>query len=337
MSDHQKQVFFTKGKLIRAILTMILIGSASVYLLTRISTLENLQEVLEDMPLTWVLLGAGAEIISFWGSGYRLKFIIHQKNSRFSVWRGVLIVMAATSIGLVAGGWVSYAAASIYFAAKEDSVPGSASLAGIIPSIFNMGLLVLTTILGILYLLLNHEISEAQLFFYGFFLMIVCLGVVIMVYGLFRRQQMIRGILWVAGKLRRFKTFDIERVRGKIEAGYPLISLIDKRRWIQIGLGSLLWTFLDLLSLYFFFIAAGYAIKPGVLTAGYSIAFILGKATLFVPGGAGIIESSMAAIYYNLGIPYHFSTVAILGYRLVSFWIPGVLGFAALFYLQKAK
>lgn len=53
---------------------------------------------------------------------------------------------------------------------------------------------------------------------------------------------------------------------------------------------SCLWTFLDILSLNYFFIAAGYSIKPGVLTVGY---------------------------------------------RLVSFWITGVLGFFALFFYRR--
>lgn len=337
MKTDQNHRFFSRGKLVRALLMISLVGAGSVYFLTKISTSEPLLETLGTLVYAWALLGIGAEILSFWGSGYRIKFILSDDNAHFSAWRGILIVMASGSLGVVSGGWVSYAAASVYFASKEVHDPGTAPLAGILPTMFNMGLLVITTVGSLLYLLLNHEITRAQVLFYGFFLLIIGLGVLLLILSLVRRQQMMRVLLWTAEKLSQFKTLNIEGIRQKIESAYPKINTLSRRRWVQIAIGSCLWTLLDLLSLFFFFKAAGYQIKPGILIAGYSIAFILGKAAFFAPGGAGVVESSMALIFYNLGVPYHYSTVAILGFRLVSFWIPGILGFPAVFYLQKSK
>jgi uncharacterized membrane protein YbhN (UPF0104 family) len=45
----------------------------------------------------------------------------------------------------------------------------------------------------------------------------------------------------------------------------------------------------------------------------------------------------MVAIYTSLGIPGTISVVVILSYRLISFWIPSLLGFAVAAYLQKTQ
>ncbi len=52
-----------------------------------------------------------------------------------------------------------------------------------------------------------------------------------------------------------------------------------------------------------------------------------------IPGGVGVIETGMAALYHNLSVPDSYSVVVILGCRLLSFWIPGILGFAVAGYL----
>ena len=45
----------------------------------------------------------------------------------------------------------------------------------------------------------------------------------------------------------------------------------------------------------------------------------------------------MVAIYTSLGVPGAISVVVILSYRLLSFWIPSLLGFAVAVYLQKTQ
>jgi hypothetical protein len=77
------------------------------------------------------------------------------------------------------------------------------------------------------------------------------------------------------------------------------------------------------------FIAAGHNVSPGILFAGYGLPFILGKMAFMFPGGVGVIEGSMVAIYDSLQVPNEVSVVVILGYRLFSFWLPTLFGFVA--------
>jgi hypothetical protein len=54
----------------------------------------------------------------------------------------------------------------------------------------------------------------------------------------------------------------------------------------------------------------------------------------FLPGGIGIVEATMAALYHSLGVPADVMVVVILTYRFLSLWLPLLLGFPASFFLQ---
>ena len=93
----------------------------------------------------------------------------------------------------------------------------------------------------------------------------------------------------------------------------------------------------DVLTLYFLFVAAGNNISLGVLLAGYGLPLLLGKVAFIIPGGVGVVESSMAVLYNGLGIPAATTAVVVLGYRLISFWVPSLAGFPIAAYLHRSQ
>ena len=104
--------------------------------------------------------------------------------------------------------------------------------------------------------------------------------------------------------------------------------------WHGPAVSSLLNTIFDMLTLFFLFIAAGHTVSFGVLLTGYGLPLLLGKVS-FLPGGVGIVESTMAVLYNGLGVPNEILVVVILSYRIFSFWVPTLLGFPLAFYLQR--
>jgi len=72
-----------------------------------------------------------------------------------------------------------------------------------------------------------------------------------------------------------------------------------------------------------------------MLLVGYALPQLLGKLAFVLPGGVGVVESSMIALYTGLGVPDAVCVVVILGYRLLSFWLPAFLGFPIAFLLQQ--
>lgn len=337
-NNYQKQKSLPKFKFFRYLLPLIFIGLAAVILLNKISTLENTVSVLRSMPVWLVGMAIIAQVCSYLSSGYLLKVIVNSGRFLLSVGRGTLIYMAAASIGL-AGGWISSAATTYYWVSKDDDISGEAVLAGVLPSLYNSVVLISVTIIGMVYLLFNHDLSRTQIDVYCFILVITVVGILIIFYGLQHREKVERLILGIAKKLIRFlkRNYDLSVIHNKIDQFYNGMKQLSNRGWIKLGFGPTMNIVFDMLTLYLFFIAAGYFVKPSVLIAGYSLAFLLGRGAFFIPGGAGVIEGGMVAIYTSLGVPSDINVVVVLGYRFVSFWLPSLLGFGAMFYLQRTS
>lgn len=56
-----------------------------------------------------------------------------------------------------------------------------------------------------------------------------------------------------------------------------------------------------------------------------------------LPGGVGVVEGTMAALYSGLGVQSSIMVVVILVYRMFSFWLPTLVGFPLAAYLQHSK
>jgi glycosyltransferase 2 family protein len=83
-------------------------------------------------------------------------------NRHLSVSRGVIIALAASSIGMLAGGTLGNAAATYRWARKYGISAEGAGLEGMLPSIFNNATLMVLAIAEILHLLLAHKLSSVQ-------------------------------------------------------------------------------------------------------------------------------------------------------------------------------
>lgn len=320
-----------RKRIIRYLAAVVILGFAVYYFLPRIATLENSLKVLRSMSVWLVLLAAAAEALSYVGSGYLLKAIMHLGKSRFTVFRGVLITLAAASIGLVMGGWVTMAATTYYWASKEGASPEGSKLTGFLPTLYNDALMTLLTGVGLLHLLIVHDLSAAQMVLYGTIFFLWVLALLVVVYGM-RRPKQIESIAQKVfdGFRHLFKrTKETTAVHDTVNDVYTGLMLLKGRGWIRPAAGACINLGCDMLVLYLLFIASGHAVEPVVLVTGYSIAFILKTISFFVPGGIGVVESGMAAVFTSLGVPAGTSVVVVLGYRLLSFWLPSILGFAA--------
>src|SRR5512145_3317405 len=108
----------SKARLVRALLYLLIVGLAVHILLPQITSLEDSIDILRSMSAWLVGLAILAQIGSCIGRGYLLKSIVDLGQTRLALGRGVLIALAAGSLGLVAGGWVGAAAATYRWIAK---------------------------------------------------------------------------------------------------------------------------------------------------------------------------------------------------------------------------
>jgi len=79
------------------------------------------------------------------------------------------------------------------------------------------------------------------------------------------------------------------------------------------------------------FLALRYQPGFGPLTVAYAAANIASAIPL-TPGGLGVIEVTLVAVTAGFGAPRATAVLAVLGYRIVNYWLPLIPG--AIAYLR---
>ena len=102
-----KKIHFTT-----ALIVLIVLGLAVHLLVPQITSLEHSWSVIKGMTWWAVILAVAAQIHSYLANGFMLQAIVNINHQNISVLKGALIIIASTSFGMVAGGWLSGAAAT---------------------------------------------------------------------------------------------------------------------------------------------------------------------------------------------------------------------------------
>jgi uncharacterized membrane protein YbhN (UPF0104 family) len=129
--------------------------------------------------------------------------------------------------------------------------------------------------------------------------------------------------------LRARLTSRVDRLAGR----FGLVS--SRRNWDLVvrrggGVRVAGWALANWLSdaaaLWLVFAAFGELLHPGVLFVGYGLANLINALPELTPGWLGVMESALAAAYAALGVSAGVAIMAVLAYRLVSYWLPVGVG-----------
>ncbi|MEL7645402.1 MAG: YbhN family protein [Anaerolineaceae bacterium] len=328
-----------KKKFWQYLLILVVLGLAVNLLLPQISDLTRSWEVIKQM--TWWAVGLAFVflVLEYFSYGYCIHAIVNLHDKKLTTPKGTLIVMAATSVGLVAGGWFAVAGSIFGSVRRETNDGATATMAGILPSMLLNLSIEIVAILGIIYLSIIRKLTGGQLIQYIIFILLLTIATFGYLLALVLPRQtfrIINGVLWRWNRFRK-KPYNPQETQDMINNVILSWKELARGNWKQPFLGAFGYILFDMLVMFLFFKAVGYNIPIGVLFASYGIPFLLSKIAFIFPGGIGVVEASMAAIQTSLGVPNEISVVAILGYRLFSFWIPTLLGFAAMGFLSRSK
>ncbi len=323
-------------RLARQLPTLILLGLVVYLILPQLTTLEHSLKVIENMVWWAIALAVGAQILSYVGSGYLISSLASVSLPRLKLRRGIVITLAASSVGLVAGGMVGNAAAVYRWTRSNGVGKEGALLASWLPSLFNNAILALIAAAGVLHLLIVHDLSTLQAIGFGLTLALLGGATSVIVWGVHHRPAftalLTRTTRRWASLLRR--PYDPTATTDTTARIFGAWDVLRSGGWRQPVLGAALNIGFDIATLFLLFIAAGHSVSLGVLLTGYGLPLLLGKVT-FLPGGVGIVEGTMAALYTGLGVPNAVTVLVILAYRIISFWVPTLLGFPLVVYLQR--
>lgn len=111
----------------------------------------------------------------------------------------------------------------------------------------------------------------------------------------------------------------------------------DKNALAKATIFSYLGWIFDILAIYMIFLSINEThIHISVLIISYTISMISGWLPLFMPGGLGIVDGTMAILFIYGGVPVELAVLATLLYRLSSYWFNTILG-AIYFWLLLKK
>lgn len=328
-----------KRKTWRVIVIMVLLGLAVNLVLPKVMDIRHAFEVVREMTWWAVALAFLAEGLAYLGYGYCLQALLDIHNHRLNIVTGAMIAMSSFSIGLVAGGWIGAAAATYRFVNKSGASKSSATIAGILPSMLVNGAIILVSVVGIAFLALTDRITQAQLIQYGIFLLFLIIFTYIYLLALVfpaTTYKVVNWALWHWARLRK-KPYDPAKTKQNVNGMLQAWKSLRKGSWFRPLLGAFAYILFDMTCLYLIFFAAGYRLNFGVLFAGYGIPFLIAKIAFILPGGVGVIEATMAAIFSSLGVPKEISIVAVIGFRLISFWLPTFVGLSLSPFLTRGK
>jgi uncharacterized protein (TIRG00374 family) len=140
-------------------------------------------------------------------------------------------------------------------------------------------------------------------------------------------QLFARGVEWTVGKLRRHSP-PPSGLAERVLAERDTVRVTLGTRWPEaVGAAVGRWAF-DFLALLFALYALHAGPAPFLVLLAYVSAQVLGLIPL-TPGGLGFVEAGLTGTLVLAGVSPDRALVATLAYRLVSFWLPLPVGFAA--------
>jgi len=322
-------------RLLRFVPMIVVLGLVVHLVLPRIDSIEDSLETMRTLAPWALALAVVAEVLSYVANGSVLQSVIRLAGDELPLRRAIAIELGAGTVALVAAGALGFGAAIYKWTKNRGVSRNTAMLASWLPSMFDAVSLVVFALAGAVELLLVHQLSRATEI--ALFIVVTALATMIAaVIVLLAKND------WAMALARR-ATRLLKRVRPKssdsaltdsVKRAAETWESMHGGGWIRPAVSSLLVLAFDVLCLELAFVAAGQRVHPTLLLAGYGVPMLLGRAS-FLPGGIAVIEIAMTAIFGGLGVPANAAVVAVLTYRLISFWLPAALGIPFAITLQS--
>lgn len=312
----------TRYRVTRSVISLLFLGAAVHFVLPHLTTIETASQTLSRVWGYWLFAAVAAQILSYLASGCLVTSVVRLSGDVVSPGRGALITLASNTVGTLGGGFIGTATSS-YRWVRQGVSTDAAALSGWLPPIINNVVLLGVSSWGLLVLLVRGDLEGPVLVTLVVLQLIVAAALIGMAWSIRHQKRITRLVEKSPAKL-----------RSAIQQMFASIRLLSGRRWREPLLCSALNIGFDAATLFLLFSAVQHPIGVSALLAGYAIPQLLGK-VLFLPGGVGAVEASMVALYASLGVRHEVGVIVVLAYRVISFWLPTLLGLVAAPYLEQ--
>jgi hypothetical protein len=324
----------------RTIVPLLVVLAVAIYsLLPKLASLPMTAEAIRRLNPGALALALAAQVASYWGNGYTVRSVARLTGDTLSIWYAVRLAIASSTVGLLAGGPVAYAAATYHWMRRDGASHEGAILCGWLPALLNVVILVSLSLAGATELLLLRLLPKSQVIALGAVGIAAAAMVVALVWLVVSKEDRLANLVVRArrvwARVRR-RPADEKATRETVDRLTSAAHLLLKRGgWRRPLLGAVANTGFDLVTLWCLFLAARHALGPGALLAGYGLPQLVGRVT-FLPGGLGVVEGGMVGLYRAVGVATAIGVPVILAYRAMSFWLPTLIGFPLAATLERS-
>jgi uncharacterized protein (TIRG00374 family) len=241
-----------------------------------------------------------------------------------------ITLVANTANYLLSTGGLSGFALRMYLFARRGIPAGSAVLISLVQTLLTNLVLLCFVAWGFVLLLFSHNLvgrdliaATVLLIAFGIVVVLTCVA---LLRRRWRRRLLYATTRWLDRALariaphRRPQRAALRRFQHNLNVGFDFLlqrphDMLSPTLFIVLD-----WIF-TLLVLYTAFVAIGSPIAMSHVIAGFAIGMFFSIASL-VPGGLGILEGSMAAVFVGLGVQFEQAVVAILIFRAAYYGLP---------------
>ncbi len=314
---------------------LLVVGLFAFVLLFVFSDARELWRVASSLDPVLLLLPLGCGLASYALMALSYQGVATAAGCRIPFREMLKITFVANAVNyLVTTGGLSGFAVRMYFFIKMAIPSGKAVTISLVQTFLTNLILLLFVVTGVVYLLQAHDLQGFELFATVGMLVLLVLATIVFVFLLAHRALRRRTLFYLAEFvhwfLHRFLPrhqpgrVRIWRFQRNLNRGLEFIlsrkiNMLAPTLWIIVD-----W-FVTLLILYTAFIAVGYSEIPfSFVVVGFAVGIVLSLVS-FIPGGLGVMEGSMAAIFRSLGVPFETAIVAILVFRVAYYLLPLII------------
>lgn len=309
----------------------LVLGVVAFVALLALTGVQELWQVLVDADHALLILPLACVVASYLTMALSYHGIARAAGDHIHFLDMLKITLVANSLNyLVATGGLSGFAARTYYFTRRSVPPENAVVISLAQTFLTNVTLLAFVLLGFSYVFVSRELAGAALtgtaLTTGVFLVLALATGAVLLHRPLRR----RFLLVVAELTHR----SFSRLRPA--AGLSRISLRRYLATLDRGIGFLLtnkramlaplvfivldWIF-TILILHTAFLAIGERLPFGQTVVGFSVGLILSFVSL-IPGGLGIMEGSMSAIFAGMGVPLEGAVAAALLFRFFYYIFP---------------
>ncbi|WP_163513623.1 lysylphosphatidylglycerol synthase transmembrane domain-containing protein [Fodinicola acaciae] len=302
---------------LRTVVSAVIAIAAVVVLVNQVAGLD-LWSVVRNADWRWGLLGVALSAARFLGAGLGLVGFVAEK---LSLRRTVLAQLACSYVGLAAPAGIGVAALNVRFLGKSG-VPAAPALASI--ALWQLGSLTVS-VTWVLIFDFVYGISQPVVPVprgTGLVLLAVAVAALLVVFAVPRTRR-----------------FAIARIQPYLDQVRPrMASVLTRPRRVLTGMGGLFFQSICNVLVMAVCVRAFHG-EASLLTITFVVVVgvALGSAAP-TPGGLGAVEAVLAAgLTAATGISPATAVSAVLLYRLLTFWLPVLPGWAAFSYMQRGE